>query len=51
MRKEKKMTEVRGQKAEERKWNGEWGLRPVGGIGAYAPEGRQKAEMDTGVKR
>jgi hypothetical protein len=20
-------------------WNGEFGLRPVGGIGAYAPEG------------
>ena len=25
-----------------RKW--EWGLRPVGAIGAYAPEGRRKWE-------
>jgi hypothetical protein len=29
---------------EDRFWNAEFGLRPVGAIGAYAPEGRWKRE-------
>jgi hypothetical protein len=32
------------QKTEGRSWNGEFGLRPVGAIRAYAPEGSGKAE-------
>jgi len=26
-------------------WNSEWGLRPVGAIGAYAPEGMRKEKQ------
>ena len=36
------MIENRWQKTEVRIRKWEFGLRPVGGIGAYAPEGMQK---------
>jgi CheY-like chemotaxis protein len=43
-------TEDRGQKTEDRKENAEVGLRPVGAIGAYAPEGmRNKNDENSDV--
>jgi len=39
-----RMADDRWQMAGDRFWKVEWGLRPVGAIGAYAPEGRRKGE-------
>jgi hypothetical protein len=38
------MSEVRRQRSEDRELKSEFGLRPGGAIGAYAPEGRRKVE-------